>query len=115
MNPHQERLLWLKIQQKHVLKLILITLIQLSAVMIIIKDASKELTAAGSYEELFKTGFSFDTPDAIDLNLYERTFNQVKNGETVYSPYYDFVTCESKLDSVIKNRQKLYSMKVYTF
>ena len=31
------------------------------------KDTSKELLEAGSYEELFKTGFSFDTPDVIDL------------------------------------------------
>ena len=27
------------------------------------KDTSKELREAGSYEELFKTGFSFDTPE----------------------------------------------------
>ena len=36
------------------------------------KDTSKELQEAGSYEELFKTGFSFDTPDAIDLNLMKQ-------------------------------------------
>ena len=33
------------------------------------KDTSRELQEAGSYEALFKTGFSFDTPDVIDLNL----------------------------------------------
>ena len=33
------------------------------------KDTSKELKEAGSYEALFKTGFSFDTPDVIDLDL----------------------------------------------
>ena len=42
------------------------------------KDASKELTAAGSYEELFKTGFSFDTPDAIDLNLMKEHLIKLK-------------------------------------
>ena len=85
------------------------------------KDASKELTAAGSYEELFKTGFSFDTPDAIDLNLMKEHLIKLKNGETVYSPYYDFVTCESKLDSVIKKPAKiilnegLYVLNEFTF
>ena len=71
------------------------------------KDASKELIEAGSYEELFKTGFSFDTPDAIDLNLMKEHLIKLKNGETVYSPYYDFVTCESKKDSVIKKPAKI--------
>ena len=33
------------------------------------KDTSKELLEAGSYDALFKTGFSFDTPDVIDLQL----------------------------------------------
>lgn len=71
------------------------------------KDASKELKDAGSYEELFKTGFSFDTPDAIDLGLMKEHLIKLKNGETVYSPYYDFVTCESKKDSVIKKPAKI--------
>ena len=71
------------------------------------KDASTELTQAGSYEELFKTGFSFDTPDAIDLGLMKEHLVRLKNGETVYSPLYDFVTCESKKDSVIKKPAKI--------
>ena len=71
------------------------------------KDASAELTQAGSYEELFKTGFSFDTPDAIDLGLMKEHLVRLKNGETVYSPLYDFVTCESKKDSVIKKPAKI--------
>ncbi|MBO7673124.1 hypothetical protein J6S88_06940 [bacterium] len=60
------------------------------------KDTSKELKEAGSYEALFKTGFSFDTPDAIDLDLMKKHLIALKNGETIYSPQYDFVTCESK-------------------
>ena len=32
------------------------------------KDASKELKSAGNYENLFQSGFSFDTPEAIDLD-----------------------------------------------
>ncbi len=59
------------------------------------KDTSKELEEAGSYEELFKTGFSFDTPEAIDLELMKKHLIKLKSGETVVSPKYDFVTCVS--------------------
>jgi uridine kinase len=59
------------------------------------KDTSKELKEAGSYEELFKTGFSFDTPDAIDLNLMQSHLVALKEGLTIKSPKYNFVTCES--------------------
>ncbi len=59
------------------------------------KDTSKELKEAGSYEELFKTGFSFDTPDAIDLDLMKSHLVALKEGLTIRSPRYDFVTCES--------------------
>lgn len=71
------------------------------------KDTSKELEEAGSYEALFKTGFSFDTPDAIDLDLMKKHLIALKNGETVYSPEYDFVTCESKPDMVKKTPAKV--------
>ena len=66
------------------------------------KDTSKELQEAGSYEALFKTGFSFDTPDAIDLELMKRHLIDLKSGKEIYSPQYDFVTCESKLNSELK-------------
>ncbi len=59
------------------------------------KDTSKELREAGSYEALFKTGFSFDTPDAIDLDLMKKHLVALKEGLSVKSPRYDFVTCES--------------------
>ena len=36
------------------------------------KDTADELKAAGSYEELYKTGFSFDRPDAINLEFSGR-------------------------------------------
>ena len=42
------------------------------------KDTSQELKDAGSYEELFKTGFSFDTPDAINLDLMKQHLVAVK-------------------------------------
>ena len=71
------------------------------------KDTSKELQAAGSYEELFKSGFSFDTPDAIDLQLMKQHLIGLKNGETVVSPRYDFKTCESNPDGDIKKPAKV--------
>ncbi len=71
------------------------------------KDASKELKAAGSYEELFKSGFSFDTPDAIDLALMKEHLISLKEGKEIRSPLYNFVTCESKKDMVLKKPAKL--------
>ena len=71
------------------------------------KDASKELTEAGSYEKLFESGFSFDTPDAIDLELMREHLIKLKNGEEIYSPLYNFVTCESKKDTVLRKPAKL--------
>lgn len=62
------------------------------------KDTSKELQEAGSYEELFKTGFSFDTPDVIDLDLMKQHLVALKEGMTIRSPRYNFVTCESTPD-----------------
>lgn len=71
------------------------------------KDTSKELQEAGSYDALFKTGFSFDTPDVINLNLMKEHLIGLKNGQTVRSPRYDFVTCESFPDGDIKNPAKV--------
>lgn len=71
------------------------------------KDTSKELKEAGSYEELFKTGFSFDTPDVIDLELMKEHLVQLKQGKTITSPKYDFVTCESHKDGDIKKPAKV--------
>ncbi len=71
------------------------------------KDASKELKEAGGYEALFASGFSFDTPDAIDLPLMKEHLVDLKQGKTIYSPYYDFVTCESKKNSVEKKPAKI--------
>ena len=59
------------------------------------KDTSKELQEAGSYDALFKTGFSFDTPDVINLKLMKEHLVALKNSETIVSPKYDFVTCVS--------------------
>lgn len=71
------------------------------------KDTSEELKKAGSYEELFKTGFSFDTPDAIDLELMKKHLMELKKGKEVVSPRYDFVTCESKSDGDPKKPAKV--------
>lgn len=71
------------------------------------KDTSKELKEAGSYDALFKTGFSFDTPEAINLQLMKEHLISLKNLETVTSPRYDFVTCESFSDGEIKKPAKV--------
>lgn len=71
------------------------------------KDTSKELQEAGSYEELFKTGFSFDTPDVIDLDLMKKHLIELKAGNTVVSPRYNFVTCESTPDGDEKKPAKV--------
>lgn len=71
------------------------------------KDASKELEEAGSYEELFRSGFSFDTPDAIDLELMRKHLIALKEGNEIYSPDYNFVTCESKEKGELKKPAKL--------
>ena len=66
------------------------------------KDTSKELIEAGSYEALFKTGFSFDTPNALNLDIMKEHLIDLKNGKAVMSPRYDFVTCVSEPDGEIK-------------
>ena len=71
------------------------------------KDTSKELKEAGSYEALFKTGFSFDTPDAINLQLMKEHLIQLKAGKPVVSPKYDFVTCESNPNGEEKKPAKV--------
>lgn len=65
-------------------------------------DTSKELKEAGNYENLFKTGFSFDTPKVINLDLMKKHLIDLKRGKTIISPRYDFVTCESFMDGEVK-------------
>ena len=71
------------------------------------KDTSKELREAGSYEKLFMSGFSFDTPDAIDLDLMRQHLVSLKKGNKIVSPRYDFVTCESFADGEIKKPARI--------
>ncbi len=71
------------------------------------KDTSKELQEAGSYEALFKTGFSFDTPDAINLELMKKHLIDLKKGKEIKSPLYDFVTCVSNPDGDLKKPAKV--------
>lgn len=66
-------------------------------------DASEELKRAGSYENLFMNGYSFDTPNAINLPLMKAHLTSLKHGCSIKSPAYNFVTCESHLDQVEKN------------
>ncbi len=95
------------------------------------KDTSEELKKAGSYENLYKTGFSFDKPEAINLDLMRAHLISLKNGCGVNAPEYDFVTCESIPNRAYKNPTKailaeglyvlgeelvdLFDIKVYVF
>ena len=71
------------------------------------KDTSRELQEAGSYEELFKTGFSFDTPEVIDLQLMREHLLCLKAGTAIISPHYDFKTCVSELAGDLKKPAKV--------
>lgn len=71
------------------------------------KDTSKELQEAGNYDALFKTGFSFDTPEVINLKLMKEHLIALKNLETVVSPRYDFVTCVSDPNGDVKKPAKV--------
>ena len=71
------------------------------------KDTSKELQEAGSYDALFKTGFSFDTPEVINLALMRKHLLGLKKGETIDSPKYDFVTCVSNPQGDVKKPAKV--------
>ena len=71
------------------------------------KDTSKELQDAGSYDALFKTGFSFDNPEVINLALMREHLLGLKKGETIVSPKYDFVTCVSNPQGDIKKPAKV--------
>ena len=71
------------------------------------KDTSKELQEAGSYEELFKSGFSFDTPDVINLKLMREHLLCLKAGTAIVSPHYDFKTCVSDINGEIKKPAKV--------
>jgi len=66
-------------------------------------DASEELKRAGSYENLFMNGFSFDTPSALNLELMRAHLTSLKCGCSIKSPEYNFVTCESIPDRIQKN------------
>lgn len=71
------------------------------------KDTSKELQEAGSYEALFKSGFSFDTPEVIDLKLMREHLLCLKAGTSIVSPHYDFKTCVSDINGEIKKPAKV--------
>lgn len=71
------------------------------------KDTSKELQEAGSYEQLFKTGFSFDTPEVVNLGLMKEHLLDLKNGKTIVAPQYDFVTCVSSPEGEIKRPARI--------
>ena len=77
------------------------------------KDTSKELKEAGSYEALFASGFSFDTPFAVDLELMHKHLKMLKNGENFVTPVYDFITCERKWGELKKPAKIILNEGLY--
>lgn len=71
------------------------------------KDTSRELREAGNYEKLFKTGFTFDTPEVINLDLMKSHLVDLKHGKAIISPSYDFVTCVSSLAGEVKKPARI--------
>lgn len=77
------------------------------------KDTSKELKEAGSYEALFATGFSFDTPLAFDLDLMVEHLLALKNGKEFKTPVYNFVTCERTWGEIKKPAKIILNEGLY--
>ena len=70
-------------------------------------DMSRQLKDLGSYDALFATGFSFDTPAAINLDLMKEHLLKLKAGCEIVCPDYDFVTCASNLNGELKKSTKV--------
>lgn len=70
-------------------------------------DWSKELKDAGTYEAFFAKGYSFDTPNAVNLDLMKEHLISLKNGSAVRSPDYNFATCESQPHGILKKPSKI--------
>lgn len=71
------------------------------------KDTSKELIECGGFEGLFATGFSFDEPDALNLEQMKKDIQNLQKGESIQCPNYDFVTCVSNSNGETKHPSKL--------
>ncbi len=70
-------------------------------------DMEQELKDLGSYDALFATGFSFDTPAAINLDLMKEHLLALKSGQSIVCPDYDFVTCASNPNGETKKPTKI--------
>lgn len=66
------------------------------------KDISKQLEEAGSHENLLKSGFNFEAPEAVSLELMKEHLVDLKRGKTVVSPKHDFLTGASSLYGEVK-------------
>jgi len=62
------------------------------------KDTAKELKELGSFKKLFESGMNFDIPDAYDLDIMKNHVQQLSLGKNIFSPRYDYITCESFSD-----------------
>ena len=55
-------------------------------------DISEQMKKEG-LESMFKSGFSFDVPDAVELPLLRNDIEKLSKGETIKIPSYDFCSC----------------------
>ncbi len=54
------------------------------------KDMKKEIEAAGGIGKLLDQGYSFDVPEAVELDLAKKHLKELKAGNSVNTPTYDF-------------------------
>lgn len=71
------------------------------------KDTSLELKQAGSFEKLFELGINFDIPSAYNLEVMNDHIKALSRGQSIISPRYSFVTCESFDDGEEKSPAKV--------
>ena len=60
-----------------------------------------------SFEELVNTGYSFDVPDAVDLEGMKKTLTTLKNGENAWIPLYNKKLGSSKPQGHLIKPKKL--------
>lgn len=71
------------------------------------KDTKEQMEKAGGFEGLLKTGFSWDKPDAVDLDKLGNDLSRLSMGNEVKIPKYDFVTSGSTPDAQLVKPSKV--------
>lgn len=64
-------------------------------------------TSHMTFEELFKSGYSFDKPEAVDLNLLNTKLMKLRQNQPVKIPRYEMQTCKSHPDEKIVHPSRI--------